>query len=202
MMMRIWYFILRWRFVLAGALLALTLPVWAVAASRGTRPPSTYGSSQLNPSIVTRDVPGSDGRWQEGSTVVPAPRAEVLHWLTDYGDWPTRFPDIQYSQVLGVDSYGRQVVRFRSRIVGRPITLRSAATREGVVFEGAGANVHTQGKIWVTELGPEQTQVIMQSTAEVHGLAGAFASQGFKRDRAFRKIRADLSALLNLAHAR
>ena len=59
-----------------------------------------------------------------------------------------------------------------------------------------------QGKIALRPAGGGRTEVVMQSTANVHGLAGAFATKGLKRERAFKKMRADLGALENLSRAR
>ncbi|HEY7954170.1 MAG TPA: SRPBCC family protein [Polyangia bacterium] len=152
--------------------------------------------------LLLRDVPGSGGSWQEGSAVVAAPVDEVRHWLTDYPAWPKRFDDIEWSQALADDAAGRHVVRFRSRIAGRTLTVHEAVTKHLISFEGDGPEVHTQGRIWLLDAGGGATRVIMQSTSEVHGLLGLFATRGLKRRRAFEVIQADLDSLLALAGRR
>jgi hypothetical protein len=149
--------------------------------------------------MALRDIPGTGGEWQEGEAVIPAPRDQVRAWLTDYRNWAGRFPDIEWAQVLPDDAGGRHVIRFRSRIADATITVHEAVTPSLLVFEGWMTMVHTQGRIHLIDLGDGTTRVLMQSTAEAHGLARLFATQRFKRDRAFRVTRSHLAALLTLA---
>jgi carbon monoxide dehydrogenase subunit G len=149
--------------------------------------------------VTVGDLPGTDGQWQRGEAVVAAPPAVVQRWLGDYAAWPSRFPDVEWAQERGMDQEGRAVVRFRSRIVGRTMTIRVHDQPGLITYDGEGKNVVTQGKIYV-EPAPGGTRVIMQTTADVHGLAGAFATANLKRSRAFKKLRADLSALVQLGN--
>jgi hypothetical protein len=144
------------------------------------------------------DVPNTHGTWQEGSAVIAAPLPEVRRWLTDFDTWPGRFPDVQSASTLRRDG-DVTTGRFRSRIIGRDMTIHLRQGSGGMTYTGEGKNVTTQGKVFLRALDPGHTQVIMQSTAQVHGLAGAFASPGTKRKRALRKIDSDLTALQSLA---
>jgi carbon monoxide dehydrogenase subunit G len=149
--------------------------------------------------ITLQDLPGSNGRWQEGIAIVNAPANQVESWLSDYAHWTQLFPDTEWSEVVGRTGDGRTKVRFRSRAVGREMTVAIRATPGLISYNGGGHNVNVQGKIFIQDLGDGRSRVLMQSTAEVHGALGAFASKGMKRDRARRKIRADLEALQKLA---
>jgi hypothetical protein len=151
--------------------------------------------------IDLRDLPGTDGQWQEGAAVVSAPPSLVQEWLTDYGRWVGRFPDIAAAQQLGDDARGRRVVRFRSRLAGRTFVVHEAVTPGLLVFEGWAPNVHAQGRIWILDAGGGNTRVIMQSTAEVHGFIGLFATRGYKRKSAFAAISSHLNALIKLGRA-
>lgn len=160
---------------------------------------STVALAQ-QPGIKLGDVPGSDGNWQYGETVVDAPAPVVQRWFTEAALWSRRFPDTQWAQPLGTDAQGRQVVRFRSRVIGRPLTLHLTERPGLVAYTGEGKGVTTQGKIFISALGPQRTRVIMQSTSEVHGAAGIFASKKMRHDRALKKFRADLSAVQQLSN--
>jgi hypothetical protein len=159
-------------------------------------------ASQPPSPIELQDLPGTNREWQQASTVVNAPAPVVKHWLTAYEQWRQLFPDIEWVQRLGVDEIGRDVVRFRSRYAGRTITMHQAVTPRLLIYEGWGPNVHTQGRVYVIDMGRDRTRVIMQTTAEVHGLAGVFATKGLKRNRAFQALRGHLTALLDAAYAR
>jgi hypothetical protein len=152
--------------------------------------------------IELTDIPGTDREWQQGSAIVNAPASRVRHWLTAYEEWRPLFPDIEWVQRLGFDRQGRDVVRFRSRYAGRTITMHQSISPQLLVYEGWGPNVHTQGRVYVIDLGHDRTRVIMQTTAEVHGLAGVFATKGLKRNRAFQALHGHLAALLDAAAAR
>jgi hypothetical protein len=151
--------------------------------------------------IELRDLPGTGGQWQQGVAVIPAPAARVHQWLTDYGRWSSRFPDIEWAQLLGDDGHGRHIVRFRSRLAGRVFVIREAVQPELLVFDGWAQNVYVQGRIFVLDQGDRTSRVVMQSTAEVHGLIGLFATLGYRRKSAFAAISAHLEALYNLARA-
>jgi hypothetical protein len=152
--------------------------------------------------IQMRDIPGSNQEWQEGQAVINAPAPVVLRWLTQYEAWKQIFPDIEWVQRLGVDRQQRDVVKFRSKYAGRTIELHQSITPKLLVYEGWGPNVHTQGRVYIIDLGRNRTRVLMQTSAEVHGLAGVFATKGLKRSRAFQAIRGHLAALLAAAAAR
>jgi hypothetical protein len=156
-------------------------------------------TAAADPQPALRDLPDTDGEWQEGAAVIAAPRDQVRFWLTDYANWAKRFPDIEWAQVLPDDATSRHVIRFRSRIAEATITVHEAVSPSLLVFEGWMTMVHTQGRIHLIDLGDGTTRVIMQSTAEAHGLARLFATKRFKRERAFRVTRSHLNALLELA---
>jgi carbon monoxide dehydrogenase subunit G len=179
---------MRARFPRAARLLAFVVAGVALVAVAA---PAT-GPVQLG------DVPGTNGQWQQGSSVIAAPLDEVRGWLTDFNAWPKLFPDVQSASVLQHDG-NAYTVRFRSNIVGRDMTLRLAVAPRVVVYTGSGKNVTSQGKVTLKPIDRNHTEVLMQSSAEVHGFAGAFASKGMKRKRAFKKISSDLTTLHSLA---
>ena len=152
--------------------------------------------------IEIHDLAGTNHEWQEGTVVVNAPIAEVRRWLTDYENWPRIFPDVQWARRLGVDRQGRDVYGFRSRYAGRTLTMHQHNTPTLMIYEGRGPNVHTQGRTYLIALGPDRTRVIMQTSSEVHGMAGVFASHKLKREHAFRALRGHLEALLAAASRR
>jgi hypothetical protein len=153
----------------------------------------------LPTSIALHDLPGSGGEWQEGVALVAAPPALVQGWLTDYGRWVGRFPDIDAAQYLGADARGRHVVRFHSRLAHRTFVVREAVRPGLLVFEGWAPNVHIQGRIWIRDVGDGSSRVFMQSTAEVHGFIGLFATRGYRRKSAFAATASHLNALIRLA---
>jgi carbon monoxide dehydrogenase subunit G len=150
--------------------------------------------------VTIGDLPGTNGSWQTGEVVVAAPAAEVQQWLSDAPDWPARFPDVEWAHALGTTEDGRRIVQFRSRAIGRPITIRVREQPGLIAYDGEGKDVTTRGKNYIERLGERRTRVVLQTTAEVHGAAGAFASEKMKRERARRKLSADLDALVELAH--
>jgi hypothetical protein len=152
--------------------------------------------------IDLHDLPGTDGQWQEGVAIVAAAPARVQAWLTDYDHWSSRFPDISWAERLGDDERGRHIVRFHSKLAGRTFTIHEAVEPGLLVFDGWAPNVHTQGRIWILAAGAGQTRVIMQSTAEVHGFIGLFATKSYRRKSAFAATQSHLGALLDLASAR
>jgi hypothetical protein len=157
----------------------------------------------LSSPVALRDVPGSNNQWQEGSVVVPAAPADVQGWMTDYARWKGRFPDIDWSQSLGKDDRGRNIVRFRSNIAGRTFTIHEAVKPGQLVFEGWSPNVYTQGRIWfIPVAGGSATRVVMQTTSQVHGFIGVFATRGLQRKHGFAAIRSQLTSLLDLARTR
>ncbi len=150
--------------------------------------------------VVVGDLPGSGGHWQAGEVTVAAPADEVQRWFTDVERWPARFPDDLSARELGRTPDGRRVAELRSRALGRTLTLRLREEPGLIVYDGAGKDVTTQGKIYITPVAPGVTRVIMQTTGELHGAAGAFAGEGTKRKRAIKKLSADLNALVALAN--
>lgn len=152
--------------------------------------------------IALRDLPGTDGTWQEGEAIVPAPWPTVEGWLTDYAHWVGRFPDIDRAEQLPDDAAGRHVVRFHSVLAGRTFVVHESVAPHLLVFDGWAPHVHTQGRIWILDAGAGRSRVLMQSTAEVHGFIGLFATRGYKRKSAFAATRSHLGALLDLARAR
>jgi hypothetical protein len=173
-----------------GHLLAVAVALVAFASS----------AEALSP-IALGDVPGTNGRWQQGEAIIPAPPRQVQAWLTDYEHWQGRFPDIAWARVLGDDERGRHIVQFHSVLAGRTFVVHEAVRPDLLVFDGWAPNVHTQGRIWIFDAGAGQTRVIMQSTAEVHGFIGLFATRGYKRKSAFAATTSHLRALFDLAQA-
>lgn len=171
---------------------ALVAAALAAAASAGAPAPA----------IALHDLPGTDGVWQEGEALVPAPWQTVQGWLTDYAHWVGRFPDIASAEQLPDDAQGRHVIRFASRLAGRTFVVHEAVRPHLLVFDGWAPHVHTQGRIWILDAGDGRSRVLMQSTAEVHGFIGLFATRGYKRKSAFAATRSHLGALLDLARAR
>jgi hypothetical protein len=149
--------------------------------------------------VVVGDLPGSGGNWQFGEVTVAAPVGEVQRWFADAAYWPARFPDDKWARDLGRTPDGRRVAQFYSRTIGRPLTVRLRERPGLIVYDGSGKGITTQGKIILQSAGPRQTRVIMQSTGEVHGLAGAFATTGVKRKRTLKKMRSDLEAVIRLS---
>jgi uncharacterized membrane protein len=148
---------------------------------------------------TTRDLPGD---WQEGRVVVEAPLDVVRGWLVDYDHWPELFPDVQSVEVLSRPARNQAVVRFRSRIVGRELTIGSSWGGREIRYRGGAKNIDSRGRVLLRPLGPDRTEVVMQSTSDVHGLIGVFATRRLKRERAFAKLNADLGALENVARTR
>src|SRR6185312_5411849 len=178
------------RAVAAGLVMALGLGPAAWAGPAGRQ------------GIETRDVPGTDGDWQEGHAVIDAPIDEVRRWHTDFERWPQSFPDVQWAKVLSRSGNDRAVMKFRSSIIGRDLTLNMHWNARAIVYRGVGKNVDVQGKVLLTPLGRGRTDVVLQSTADVHGIVGALASKATRRARAYKKLRADLGALQNLSRTR
>jgi hypothetical protein len=157
------------------------------------------GTATAAPLITTGDLPGTNGRWQQGEAIVNAPPLQVQTWLSDYGSWPDHFDDVIWTQVVGTTPDGRRVVRFRSRILERTMTIRVRDVPNQIDYEGEGPSVTTQGKIFIQDVGGGRTRVLMQTTANVHGALGAFVTEGMKRDRARKKLRSDLASLVRLS---
>jgi hypothetical protein len=199
------------RMVLPGVLLVASV---LVSTALADGPPGPARSESLPPlpgdatwsraTIETRDLPGTDGQWQEGAAVIRAPRSEVLRWLTDYPMWPRRFRDISSAVVLGDDERGRHRVRFRSRIAGAEITVAEEVSPALLVFDGVAWFAFTQGRIHLIDLGDGTTRVLMQSTSQPRGIAKLFATKGMRRDRSWKVARSHLESLDELArrHAR
>jgi len=150
------------------------------------------------PEMTLHDLPHTDGNWQEGEAVIPAPANQIRAWLVDYARWPERFSDVQSAEVLGQTSDGAAIVRFRSRIADRTITIHEWQTDWGLRYEGQGGDVSTRGRIFLVDQGDGSTRVIMQSTSEVHGFLRLFATKGVKRKSAFNIMRAHLTSLWTL----
>jgi carbon monoxide dehydrogenase subunit G len=153
------------------------------------------------PDIQLTDLPGTNGEWQEGAAIIPAPREKVLEWLTDYAAWPERFPDIAWAQVLPDDAEGRHVIKFRSRIAEATLTVHEAVSPGLLVFEGSATFAYTQGRIHLIDLGNGTTRVLMQSTAQARGIAKLFATKALKRKRAHQVSTSHLLALWYQAQA-
>jgi hypothetical protein len=151
--------------------------------------------------VVVHDLPNTSGKWQVGEVVVAAPAGQVQHWLSDANSWPVRFPDTQWAKRIGTTPDGRNIIRFKSRVIGRPLTIRIRERPGFMEYDGEGKDVTTQGKNFIERLDSRHTRVVMQTSSEVSGALRMFASPKTKRDRAQRKLNADLQALVRLSHA-
>ena len=177
----------------------IALVVVALAAQlQASAPAQAIAPSRID----LHDLAGTDGIWTEGTALVDAPPALVLEWLTDYGHWQGRFPDMAWAQYLGDDEHGRHIVRFRSYLANRVFVIHESVEPGLLTFDGWARNVHTQGRIYILDAGGGRTRVVMQSTNEVHGFIGLFATRSYRRRAAFAATRSHLGALLNLAATR
>lgn len=174
--------------VVRGALVAVMVlaPAWA--------------SAQTINSVSLGDLPNTGGRWQVGEVTLVAPADEVQRWLADSSRWEERFPDDSQVRELGRLPDGRHSVEFHSAALGKTLTVRVHEQSGRIVWDGTGKGVTAQGKIFVEPLAGGRTRVIMQSTGELHGALGKFASQGMKRKRSLKKLGADLHALVRLSN--
>ncbi len=150
--------------------------------------------------VALRDVPNTGRKWQEGRAVIDAPLPMVRNWLFDAAHWPGRFHDAASVEVLS-RSADEIRVRMRSRLAGRDLLLDIRLTPTAIESTGEGRNVDVAGRIFLTPAGPGRTDVIMQTSAHVRGLAGVFAPERTIRDRSRRKLLSDLSDLERLALA-
>lgn len=157
-------------------------------------------SAEVLDQVWVGDVPGTKGSWQQGIVTVRAPAEEVQRWLGDTRSWPARFSDVEWVHDGGTLPDGRHLIRFRSRLIGRPITLRMREQPGLFEYDGEGKDVTTRGKSYVERVGDGRTRVVMQTTSEVHGALGAFTSAKMKRDRARRKLSSDLAAIVGMAN--
>jgi hypothetical protein len=157
-------------------------------------------AQQLNV-VKAGDLPGTHGRWQYGEVTVAAPPRVVYQWYADAAQWSQRFPDDEWSKALGRTPDGRQVAEFKSKTLGRTLRVEMTLQPNLITYRGSGKGISTQGKIFIEAAGPNQTKVIMQTTGELHGVTGVLAPESVKRDRAIKKLTADLLATAHLANA-
>jgi hypothetical protein len=151
--------------------------------------------------VSVGDVPGTEGKWQTGEVTVAAPAAEVQRWFVDVRQWPVRFPDDTWVRDLGRAPDGRRVAEFHSKVVDRTLTVRIRDRPGLITYDGSGKGITTQGRIYFQPVGPDHTRIVMQTTGELHGAVGFFASENMKRKRALKKITADLEAAVRLSNA-
>jgi hypothetical protein len=150
--------------------------------------------------VSVGDLPGTDRRWQMGQVTVPVPAPVVQRWFSEADHWAARFPDDKWARDLGRTPDGRHVAEFHSNAIGRTLTVRMREQQGLITYDGSGKGITTQGKIFIEPAGPGQTKVIMQTTGELRGFAGAFAPESVKRKRAIKKLTADLNALVRLSN--
>ena len=164
----------------------------------------TLGSfvyAEPNSPIKMGDISGSSGKWQEAKSTIDAPIADVREWMTDFVHWPDRFNDVTSARILS-RADGVTTLRFRSKIIGRDMTIKLHVAENMVTYDGFGKDVTTQGKIFMRAIDDHHTEVTLQSSSEVHGALGTFASKGMKRKRALTKMQSDLRALQAMANER
>lgn len=154
---------------------------------------SAYGDN-----VYLRELPNSEGTWQEARGLVNAPPERVRAWLTDFRGWPHTFGDVQSMEILRQDG-NFAVLRFRSRIFERRLVLHVEARPNGIRFFSRDGSVYTEGKVWLSDAGSGCTDVIIQNAAHVGGFIGAFVPQRVIRDRQRAKLRADLTSLQQMA---
>jgi hypothetical protein len=148
--------------------------------------------------IVVGDLPGTNGVWQRGEATVAAPRAEVQSWFSDVSSWPQRFSDVQWAKDLGT-SNGVKTVQFKSKIIGRPLTIHVREQPGLIVYTGEGKGVTTQGRLYFQALGPNQTRTILQTTADLHGPLKVLIGENGRKQRARKKLHSDLAAAQQLS---
>lgn len=151
--------------------------------------------------IQMGDLAGSRGKWQEAKSVIDAPVADVREWMGDVAHWPERFSDVTTVRILAKQG-NATTLRFHSKIIGRDLTITTRSAGDTITYDGFGKDVTTQGKIFMRPIDDRHTEVILQSSSEVHGALGAFASKGMKRKRAFAKMSSDLKSLEAMAGGR
>ncbi len=173
-------------------MMAAALSLAAVGGPAGAQP--------LN-QVRVGDLAGTDGKWQAGEVVVAAPAGEVQRWFTDARYWSQRFPDDSDVRDQGYTQDGRHAVRFHSGIVGKTMTVYIRERPGLITYDGTGKDVQTQGRIYFQALGPAKTRIVMQTTGELHGITGVFATEGMKRDRAVKKLTADLQSAVRLSQS-
>jgi hypothetical protein len=157
------------------------------------------GRAQTLDTVVVGDLPGTDRRWQVGEVTVAAPASEVQRWFSEVSKWPERFPDDEWARELGRAADGRRKVEFRSKLLGRTLTAQLHEEPRLIAYDATGPGVTMRGKVLFQPAGPDRTQIVIQTTAELHGALGLFAPQGVRRGRALAKIRADLRAAVRLS---
>lgn len=160
--------------------------------------PLLVGAAPPN-EVQIGDLPGTNGRWQQGEVTVAAPPDVVQRWLSEASRWPARFPDDQWARELGRAPDGRRQVEFHSNVLGKTITVRMDERPGLIVYDGTGKGVWTQGKIFVQPAG-RGTRVIMQTTGDLKGIGGAFAPESLKRKRVRKKLASDLNAIVRLSN--
>jgi carbon monoxide dehydrogenase subunit G len=171
---------------------AIVVGMMALAGAAGAQPIDQ---------VRVGDLPGTNQDWQEGQVVVAAPAAEVQRWFTDASQWAARFPDDSDVRDYGRMADGRHVVRFHSNALGRTLTVAMTEQPGLITYEGKGKDVKTHGKIYIQPLGPSLTRITMQTTGELHGIAGVFGTENMKRSRALKKLSSDLYAAVRLSKA-
>jgi hypothetical protein len=149
--------------------------------------------------VQVGDLPGTNGRWQQGVVTVSAPPDLVQRWLTEAAQWPARFPDDAWARDLGQAPDGRRQVQFHSNVLGKTVTVRMDEKPGLIVYDGSGKGVWTQGKIFVEPAG-RGTRVIMQTTGDLKGLGGALVPDSLKRKRVRKKLASDLNAVIQLSN--
>jgi hypothetical protein len=153
--------------------------------------------------ISVRDLPGcSDRSWQEARAIIDAPAERVHRWLTDFENWPLLYPDVQAVEVIG-RSGDETILRVHYRSYGnRVFTIHARITADGIYSSSHDHDIVASNRIFVTPVGAGRTDVIMQSSARVTGLLGAFVGRSMVRERQREKLVSDLRSLARLAHGR
>lgn len=151
--------------------------------------------------VAVRDMPDTDGQWQEARAIIDAPPEAVRRWLGELEYWPARFRDVQAIRVLSRNGRSTRVA-MRSRILGREMVLEVWRTPRGFFYKSHDHHVQALGRTYVTATPDGRTDVIMQATADVSGLVGILAPGSMIRDREREKLTADLNDLHRLARLR
>src|SRR4051812_47584477 len=108
---------------------------------------TALASGQTLGVVQVNDLPGTGGHWQTGEVTVAASADEVQGWVTDAERWPQRFPDDEWVRLKGRAPDGRSVVEFRSKALGRALTVRLHEEPGLITYDGSGKDLTTRGKI-------------------------------------------------------
>src|SRR5262245_52769890 len=110
---------------------------------------SSVATAENPPAVSVRDVPNTNGAWQEARGFIDAPPDVVHRWIADYAHWPDYCGDVKTAIVLGrEENGGATLVRMRSRIFNAWLTIKVRRMPFGYLFNGRAGSITTEGKVW------------------------------------------------------